>query len=267
MSDLARALDFALEAADAAGKIALHHYRSELESQRKADGTWVTNADWAVEAQLRIRIARAFPDHNILGEEEGLTAAGGGAARDGAPTWIIDPIDGTHNYIAGIPVWATLIALRSDGRSLVGVCHAPMLEETYEGAIELGARMNGSPISVDPIARLGDATFCCSGASSFKNSATLPLYEALVAKSWRDRGFGDFWGHMLVARGAAHIMLEPLLNLWDVAALEPIIQEAGGKLTDLKGAPWTEGEPALTTNGSLHAEVVRLARETHGPGG
>jgi histidinol-phosphatase len=267
MTNLARALDFALEAAEAAGKIALHHYRSELESERKADGTWVTNADWAVEAQLRIRIARAFPDHNVLGEEEGLTAAGGGAARAGAPTWIIDPIDGTNNYIAGIPIWATLIALRSDGRSLIGVCHAPMLEETYDAGSGLGARMNGSPIGVDPIARLEDATFCYAGASSFQGSDCLSLYEALIARTWRDRGFGDFWGHMLVARGAAHIMLEPTLALWDVAALEPIIEEAGGKLSDLNGTPWTEGEPVLTTNGSLHDEVIQLARGTRGPGG
>ncbi|HEV3471668.1 MAG TPA: inositol monophosphatase family protein [Actinomycetota bacterium] len=267
MTDLSRALDFALEAAEAAGKIALHHYQQELDAQRKADGTWVTKADWAVEAQVRIRIARAFPNHNILGEEEGLSAAGGGAPHEGAPTWIVDPIDGTNNYIAGIPIWATLMALRVDGESLAGVCHAPMLNETYDGAVGLGARMNGKQISVDPIRRFEDATLCHAGAGSFRDSNTLDLYERLVARAWRDRGFGDFWGHMLVARGAAHVMVEPTLKLWDVAPLEPIVSEAGGRITGPTGTPWTEDQMCITTCGTLHDEVLELVHGTHGPGG
>ncbi len=267
MTDLSRALDFALETAQAAGKIALHHYQQELDAQRKADGTWVTKADWAVEAQIRIRIARAFPNHNILGEEEGLTGAGGGAPHEGAPTWIVDPIDGTNNYIAGIPIWATLVALRVDGESLAAVCHAPVLNETYDGAKGLGARMNGHAISVDPIVRLEDATFCHAGARSFRDTDNIGLYEKLVARAWRDRGFGDFWGHMLVARGAAHVMVEPTLNLWDVAALEPIVTEAGGRISGPTGAPWTEGEMCITTCGTLHDEVLLLVNGRRGPGG
>ena len=266
MTDLSRALDFALEAADAAGKIALHHYQHELDAQRKPDGTWVTKADWAVEAQLRIRIARAFPNHNILGEEEGLTAAGGGAPREGSPTWIVDPIDGTNNYIAGIPIWATLIALRIEGESLLGVCHAPMLNETYEAASGLGARMNGRSISVDPIESLEEGTFCHAGAGSFRDTKTLDLYEELIARAWRDRGFGDFWGHMLVARGAAHVMVEPTLKLWDVAPLEPIVTEAGGKITGPSGSAWTEDQMCITTCGTLHDEVLGLVRGKRDPG-
>ena len=266
MTDLSRALDFALAAARAGGKIALEHYRRDPKARRKDDGTWVTEADWAVEGQLRLRIARAFPNHNVLGEEEGLTAAGGGPADASAPTWIVDPIDGTNNYIAGIPIWATLIALRVEGASLLGVCHAPALGETYDGAVGLGARMNGDPINVDAIENLEDALFCHAGAGSFRESDVLGFYDALVARSWRDRGFGDFWGHMLVARGAAHVMVEPVLNLWDVAALEPIVNEAGGRITDQRGAPWTEGQMCITTCGSLHDEVVRLARGTRGRG-
>ena len=267
MTDLSRALDFALETAEAAGKIAEHHYREELRAERKADGTWVTQADWAIEAQIRIRIARAFPDHNILGEEEGLTGAGGKEPRDGAPTWIVDPIDGTNNYIAGIPIWATLIALRIDGTSVLGVCHAPQLNETYDGATGLGARINGETIKVDPIRRLEDATFCHAGAGTFREAGAMPLYEELTARSWRDRGFGDFWGHMLVARGAAHVMIEPTLKLWDVAPLEPIVAEAGGKLTGANGAAWTEDQMCITTCGTLHDEVVALAHGTPGRDG
>lgn len=266
MTDLNRALDFALEAARAGGKIALEHFRRDPQARRKADGTWVTEADWAVEAQLRLRIARAFPDHNVLGEEEGLTAAGGGPADANAPTWTVDPIDGTNNYIAGIPIWATLVALRTEGSSLLGVCHAPALGETYDAAIGLGARVNGDPIKVDPIERLEDALFCHAGAGSFRDSGALGMYETLVARARRERGFGDFWGHMLVARGAAHVMVEPILNLWDVAPLEPIVVEAGGRITDGRGAPWTEGQMCITTCGSLHDEVVRLAHGTRGPG-
>lgn len=266
MNDLARALDVALEAAKAAGKIALRHYAGDLRREQKGDGTWVTEADWAVEAQLRLRIARAFPDHNILGEEEGLTAAGGGAPVDGAPTWILDPIDGTHNYMAGIPIWATLIALRIEGVSVLGVAHAPALGETYDAFEGGGARMNGTKIEVSSIERIEDATFCYSNPHIFAVEGLGDLFETLSARVWRTRGFGDFWSHLLVARGAAHIAIEPELALWDVAALEAIVAEAGGKLTGGTGAPWTEGQPCITTNGYLHDEVVRLARGMPGPG-
>src|ERR687892_2926766 len=122
-----RELDAALEFARAGGRIALGHFRKQLPREQKADGTWVTEADWAVEAQIRLRIARAFPDHNVLGEEEGLTAAGGGPAVDGAPRWVVDPIDGTNNFMGGIPIWATLVALSVNGEPVLGVAHAPAL--------------------------------------------------------------------------------------------------------------------------------------------
>lgn len=267
MDDYSEALSVAQEVALAGGKIALGHFRKAPRSEQKADGTWVTEADWAVEAQIRLRLSRAFPEHNVLGEEEGLTAAGGGPPVEGAPTWIVDPIDATHNYMVGIPIWATLIALRVEGQSVVGVAHAPALDETYDAAVGLGARMNGDPIRVDPIDRLEDAMFSYSNARSFHEVGLGELFETLTTRAWRNRGFGDFWNHLLVARGAAHVAVEPYLKLWDVAALEPIVAEAGGRLTGVNGAPWTEGEPCITTNGSLHDEVVRLARGTPDPGG
>ena len=260
MTDYAAELSFAMEVALAGGRLALGHFGHDPQRQQKSDGTWVTEADWAVEAQIRIRIARSFPDHNILGEEEGLTAAGGGAPNPGAPTWIVDPIDGTHNYMMGIPIWATLVALQVDGRNVVGVAHAPALNETYDGALGHGARMNGSAICVSPLSDLSEASFLHAGTSCFQETGSSDLLDELASKVWRDRGIGDFWGHMLVARGAAHIMAEPELSVWDVAALEPIISEAGGRITHLDGTPWKEPGSALTTcGGALHDTVVALA--------
>jgi histidinol-phosphatase len=255
-------LAFAREVALLGGRVAMAHYGREPEAKRKEDGTWVSEADWAVEAQIRLRIARTFPDHNILGEEEGLSAAGGGPPTDGAPTWIVDPIDGTNNYLAGIPIWATLVALRVDGDSVVGVAHAPALGETYDGARGLGARVNDAPIRVAPIDRLEDATVVFAGVGAFYEAGLGDFFSSLTRSAWRTRGFGDFWGHMLVARGAAHVMVEPELSLWDVAALEPIVSEAGGRLTHLSGERWVETGSCLTTCGTLHDEVIALARRT-----
>lgn len=261
MVDLADALAFARELAELGGRLALGHFRRSPKREPKPDGTWVTEADWAVEAQIRIRIARAFPNHNVLGEEEGLTAAGGGAATPGAPTWVIDPIDGTHNYMLGIPIWATLVALQIEGENLVGVAHAPALSETYEGAVGLGARFNGRPMEVDAIDDLSKA-HVLHGSERYFEGSLRPLLDELVSRSWRNRAFGDFWGHMLVARGAAHVMIEPQLAVWDVAALEPIVTEAGGMLTHVDGSRWAGAGSCLTTCGPLHAEIVALANRS-----
>jgi histidinol-phosphatase len=258
MDDYGEALGFALELAELGGRIAMGHFGTDVQSKRKEDGTWVTEADWAVEAQIRLRIARAFPEHNILGEEEGLTAAGGGEARPGAPTWVIDPIDGTNNYKSAIPIWATLVALQVEGSNVVGVAHAPALSETYQGALGLGARMNGKPIAVDPLDDLGQATILWSGWKNFAEGGLANFYENLAAKAWRTRGFGDFWGHMLVARGAAHAMVEPSLSVWDVAALQPIVTEAGGTLTHMDGFEWSGRGTVLTSNGALHNDIVQI---------
>ena len=265
--DLTDYLAFAKELAELGGRIALDRFGKDNETKKKDDGTWVTEADWKTESQMRIRIARTFPDHNILGEEEGLTAAGGGPPRDGAPTWVLDPIDGTNNYMARIPIWATLVGLQINGRSVAGVAHAPALGETYDGAQGLGARMNGVPISVDPLGDISEATVLFASVTSFREARLSGFFDELVDRSARSRGFGDFWGHMLVARGAAHVMAEPALRIWDVVALEPIVTEAGGRLTSFDGSDFADEKSCLTTNGALHDAVVRLAGGTRGPGG
>lgn len=254
-------LEVALETAAEGGALAMKHFGRDLDPQRKSDGSWVTEADKAVETLVRERLASAFPDHNILGEEEGLKRADGGEPMSGAPTWVVDPIDGTNNFLNHVPIWGTLIALRVEDQSVVGVCHAPALGETYDGAIGAGARCNGAPIRADDKGRLEDSTVAFASVQRFGERGLGDLFKALIARSWRSRGFGDFWGHMLVARGAVQVMIEPELSIWDVAALEPIVAEAGGRQTTLSGTRFFDGASCLTTNGSLHNEVLRLVKE------
>lgn len=264
MTEIASLLEFATQVAELGGRVALEHFRRDPESKQKEDGSWVTEGDWKTEAQIRLQIARAFPDHNILGEEEGLTAAGGGEPQEGAPTWVVDPIDGTNNYLAGIPIWGTLVGLRVEGQAILGVAHAPALGETYAGGDGMGASMNGDPISVAPLTNLSEATSLIADAGSFRVAGLDEFFDRIVSRSWRTRGYGDFWGHMLVARGAAHVMIDPELRDWDYAALQPIIREAGGRITQIDGSDLQDGRSGLTTNSALHDEVVRLASGTLG---
>ena len=260
MSEYSDELAFAIEIAQEAGAIASDSYGGRVDRTQKDDGTWVTAADTAVETMLRSRISERFPDHNIHGEEEGLKAARGGEPIPGAPTWVLDPIDGTNNFMSGIPIWATLVALRDGDTSVLGVVHAPALGETYDAAVGTGARFNGRTIHVDDSAKLNDATALFASVQSFNEEGMARFLKRLTDATWRSRGLGDFWGHMLVARGAAQIMVEPSLKLWDFAALEPIVYEAGGKLTTLEGGPCVNEGSCLSTNGLLHDDVMRMAR-------
>jgi histidinol-phosphatase len=262
MTDFSDELNFARDLARIGSRIAMGHFKRDPEAKKKADGTWVTEADWAVEAQIRLRIARTFPEHNILGEEEGLTGAGGGKPNPGAPTWIIDPIDGTNNYIAGIPIWATLVGLQVDGASVLGVANAPALDELYEAARGSGARMNGDSIHVADVTDLGDATILYASYSSFVDANLERQFASIAGASSRTRGLGDFWGHMLVARGAAHAMIEPQLRTWDFAPLEAIVAEAGGRQTTFDGATLRDHGSVLTTCGGIHEAIMEALRES-----
>jgi len=259
MHDYAAELQFAINVARIGGGVASEHYRKDPGRRRKSDGSWVTEADVATEATIREHIASAWPDHNILGEEEGLTSASGGEPVEGAATWVVDPIDGTNNFLSEIPVWATLVALRVDDRSVVGVVNAPALNETYDAALGAGARFNGHGIAVDEVDSLDQATVFFGGGKSFYRLELEHLHSRLMQESWRTRGFGDFWGHMLVARGAGHVMLEPSVSLWDVAALEIILEEAGGRLTHVDGTRFSGEGTCLSSNGVLHDTVIAMA--------
>lgn len=255
-SELEAACEFAARGA----RVALSYYGRDPEAKIKRDGTWVTEADWAAEEEIRRSIASSFPQHNVLGEEHGLKAAGGGSPVEGAPTWIIDPIDGTTNFMAGIPIWATLVALQAEGMSVVGVVDARALGEVYDAGVGLRARMNGEEIRIDPATRIEDATVVYASAEDFHHHGLAVFFQELTRRCSRSRGFGDFWGHVLVARGSVHVMIEPELSVWDVAPLQPIVSEAGGRLTTLSGKPWTNSGSCLTTNGTLHDDILALVK-------
>jgi histidinol-phosphatase len=262
VTDHAVDLELARELALLGGGIAQEHFRKHPPATRKGDGSWVTEADVAAEQAIRRRLAEARPDHNVLGEEDGLHAAAGGDAVPGRPTWVVDPIDGTHSYMIGIPLWATLVGLVVGGESVVGVCHAPGVGETYEASKGGGARMNGEPIAVRPVP-LAEAMVVSGGLSSMQEQGLEAFYRELSARAWRVRGLGDFWGHMLVARGAAQVMVDPVTRVWDTAAVEVIVREAGGEITRVDGSPIADGSSCLSTcGGSLHAELLALAAAT-----
>ena len=252
-------LTFALELAEAADEISMKYFTRDPETSVKKDGSVVTVADKEIEALIRRRIRDTFPSHAILGEETGLE----GDAE--APIWIVDPIDGTNNYASGIPIFGTLIALRVNGHTEVGVASAPALGERYDAATGDGARMNGKPIQVSKVDAMSDAVICIGSYRRMRKRGYREQLDQIFADCKRDRGFGDFWGYMLVAKGAAEVMLEPNLNMWDIAALEVIVNEAGGRASTFTGDPYPEsritdyfaGEGSfMASNGLLHEELV-----------
>lgn len=241
----------ALSWADECDAIALEHFRIGVPAETKSDGTPVTAADRAIEQALRRAIEREFPTDAVLGEEEG--AAGAGGRR-----WIIDPIDGTKNYLRGIPAFGTLIALEEDGRVALGVVSAPALGARWWASAGGGAFRDGKRIRVSEVDDLERAEIASGGIDSFRRHGFLDGFLALAARVARQRGFGDFWGHMLVAQGSIEVMLEPAVAAWDVAALKPIVQEAGGRLTTVEGESRVNGGSAVSTNGILHDQVLAL---------
>jgi histidinol-phosphatase len=237
------------EIADRAAEIAVPLFRGGVDARLKADWTPVTDADLRVEELVRDAVGARFPGDAVHGEEGGLQ---GSAER----TWIVDPIDGTKNFAAGIQVWATLLALRVEEELVLGVVSAPALGERYEAVRGGGARLNGEPIHVSRAASLEDAALCFGDPDNFAGDRLRTPFLDLLMTSSRSRGFGDFWGHVLVARGSMDVMIEPSLALWDYAALVPIVEEAGGRITQLNGSPLAHGGSALTTNGVLHDAVA-----------
>lgn len=241
-------LDFALALADDADALSLPRFRAvDLRVETKPDLTPVTDADRAVERALRERITRERPSDTVLGEEEGDE---GGDVR-----WIVDPIDGTKNFSRGIPVWATLIALERNGVVACGVASAPALGHRWWAARGEGAYRDGERIAVSKIAQLEEATVSFS-RSGLHDPRTIEL--ALAA--WHAQPFSDFWAHLLVAEGAVDAAVEHVMNPWDNAVLQVVVEEAGGRFSDLAGGARFDGGSAVSTNGLLHDDV--LARLT-----
>jgi histidinol-phosphatase len=258
-TDLRARLTFALELADEADRIAMTYYRGELGTTEKADGSLVTLADKAVEARLREMITRRAPESAILGEEQGHSA---GTSEDGG-RWILDPIDGTHGFARGLPIWASLIAYEVAGVVQLGVASAPALGTRWWAARGLGAYRGGTDgghagerIRVSSIASLAEAQVL-NGSMKYA-LRRWPNAQAVNDRAWRDRGYGDFWAHCLVAEGAAEAMFEHGPSAWDLAALLVIVEEAGGRLTDDQGLPGIDQGHAVTSNGLVHEELLAL---------
>ena len=251
-------LAFANELSDEAGRIALSFFRGSFDVRTKVDKTPVTEADLAIEAMVRTAVHDRYPADAVLGEE-------GGAEGEASRRWIVDPIDGTKNFADGIQIWATLIALAIDDRPVVGVVNAAALGERYEAVHGQGARMNGEPIAVSSADRVDRACVLHAGLSDWLDGEYgRPLLD-LLRHGRRNRAFGDFWGHMLVARGSADICFEPELATWDWAAIEVVVEEAGGRMTRFDGAGLEHGGSVLTTNGVLHDEILARLRSGRTP--
>jgi histidinol-phosphatase len=226
----------------------------DLKIETKPDLTPVTDADRAAEEAIRGQLSRARPRDAVLGEEYG--SSGHGSRR-----WIIDPIDGTKNFVRGVPVWATLIALVDEDRPVVGLVSAPALGKRWWAATGTGAYMGRSlsaatRLRVSNVNRLEDASLSYSSLTGWQERGNFPEFLGLTESVWRTRAYGDFWSYCMVAEGAVDIACEPELNLYDMAALVPIVTEAGGRFSSLEGEDGPFGGNALATNGTLHDEVL-----------
>jgi histidinol-phosphatase len=228
---------------------------ADLVVSTKPDLTPVTEVDRAVESAIRDRLARERPDHAVLGEE-----FGGEAGPTAAWRWVLDPIDGTKNYVRGIPVWATCIALQRGGEAVVGVVSAPALGRRWWASRGDGAFADGGRIRVSAVADLADAQLSYDTVTGFEPFGLGERFLGLARRCWRSRGLGDFWSHVLVAEGAVDVAVEPEVSVWDVAAVAVIVEEAGGRFTDLAGVARPDGGSAVSTNGLLHDEVLTALR-------
>jgi histidinol-phosphatase len=245
-------LELALDLANFADRLSLPRFGAlDLQVETKPDLTPVSEADRAVEAMVRDRLAKDRPGDAIVGEEFGIT--GSGDRR-----WIIDPIDGTKSYVRGIPAWALLLALEVDGEIVVGVASAPALERRWWASAAGGSFANGKEIKVSQVDDLKDAHLSMVNVRDWAAIGREKQALELERRVWRPVGLGDFWGHTLVAQGTLDVMIEPELRYWDIAALRPIVEQAGGRCTDLAGNPAKGPGGAITTNGLLHDIVLEV---------
>lgn len=248
-------LAFAHDACDAADQLARAHFRRDLNPERKPDRSFVTIADQGIEREIRARINARYPRHGLVGEEYGVEAG------DAQTRWYIDPIDGTHNFIRGVPLFGTLLAVEHEGEIQAGMISAPILRERWWAARGLGAWARGldgdRAIRVSRVASLDDAQLLYGSRTDNVASGLMPGFDDLIASAWRDRGFGDFWGYTLLAEGAAEAMMEVGMKTWDLAAPQIVIEEAGGRVTDALGVRRIDTPSFVASNGLLHDEILR----------
>lgn len=257
MSQYADDLAFALELAEAADAITLKRFEAmDLEVSEKPDMTPVTEADLECEKQLRAKIEEARPSDAVIGEEYG------GEVSFSGRQWVIDPIDGTKNYVRGVPVWATLICLLNDGMPVVGVVSAPALARRWWASEGAGAwrSFNGdSPrkLAVSKVGELDHSSFSFSSLHGWAERDKRAHLVTLTDDVWRTRAYGDFFSYAMVAEGAVDIAAEPEVSVWDLAALSVLVTEAGGRFSSIAGEDGPHGGDAVATNGLLHDEVLR----------
>jgi histidinol phosphatase-like enzyme (inositol monophosphatase family) len=248
---LSSLLDFAVDAAWQAGRVTLRYFQTDVTVERKPDQSVVTMADREAERVLRRLIEARFPDHAIVGEEFG------GDDRDASHQWIVDPIDGTNAFVRGVPLYGVLMALVIRGEPVVGVAHFPALGDMIGAARGEGCRVNGRAVRVSKVAAVRQACLAYTDATQLR-ARLGARWDRLVDDVALVRGWGDCYGHCLVAAGRADAMLEARLQPWDCAALVPIIQEAGGRFTDWQGRTVIDGGDAVSSNGLLHDTVLRV---------
>jgi len=263
-STLADDLALAHRLADAADAITTARFGAlDLVVSAKPDLTPVSDADLAVEQAIRAELATSRPSDAVLGEEDGETGTG-------PRRWVIDPVDGTKNFVRGVPVWASLIALQVDGVVTAGVVSAPALGRRWWAARGLGAFAGGSlgaarRLQVSAVATVADASVAYSSLTGWEASGRLPGFLQLSRDVWRTRAYGDFWSHVMVAEGAVDASFEPEVSLWDLAPLQVVVEEAGGRFTDLSGAARPDGGSAVCSNGLLHEHVLAALGAGAGP--
>jgi histidinol-phosphatase len=247
-----RRYEVAVEATRRGGQTALRYFEGGLTVEWKSDQSPVTVADRETESLLRTALAAAFPHDGFLGEEHGDTPGTSGYR------WIIDPIDGTRNFVRGIPIWATLVSLEYRGETIAGVADVPALGHTYRALRGDGAYRNEKRIRVSDIADLSQAMLFYSSLSWFMKAGRDREFVELSRRAERLRGFGDFYGFVLVAQGSGEVMVEHGVHAWDVAAIQPIIEEAGGRFSDWDGGVTIHRPDVLVSNGKLHDEVLGI---------
>ncbi|PZS23597.1 MAG: histidinol-phosphatase [Pseudonocardiales bacterium] len=252
-------LALALTIADTADRITmLRAGAADLRVEAKPDRTPVSDADLAVEDAIRAVLAARRPQDAVIGEERG-----GDPSADAGRAWLLDPIDGTKNFLRGVPVWATLIALVEEGEPAIGVISAPALRRRWWAATGVGAHTRdpdgtSRAITVSGVSNLADAYLSTTDLGSWTKYRSRKSYLSLVDATWESRAFGDFWQHCLVAEGAIDLAAEPIINPWDVAAIQVLVQQAGGRFTDLDGVARYDGGTALSSNGLLHDAALAL---------
>jgi histidinol phosphatase-like enzyme (inositol monophosphatase family) len=245
-------LDAALDAASLGGRVALARWRAGILTEWKADGSPVTEADRMAESAIRDWIATKFPGDAVVGEELGERPGRSGRR------WLIDPIDGTKAFVAGVPLWGCLVALMEGERVLVGAAAFPAVEETLVAAPGAGCWHNGSRCRVSAVDGLAQATVCTTDVSGYGDELKRAGWERLARAARVGRTWGDCYGYLLVATGRAEVMLDPVMNPWDSACLQPIIVEAGGVFTDWSGRATAVGGSSVATNAALAVQVREL---------